>query len=256
MNKIGKKIFGLIRGNFEEPKYRKMTSDYDIQGCKRIYLVHIRKTGGTSLNHMFLSLGNKKPESLFKELIKIPEHRLLSDDKVFVGWNVRLINRGNYFYAFSHTPFHKLCLPDKTFIVTCFRDPVKRLVSHYNMLMGYALNNIKDPCMKIEGKWLGNSFDDFLDRIPPEHLLNQLYMFSGTYNVDEAIENVKSLSHFMFSENFDEGIEQLITKTGLDLKPLHSNKAIYFPEIPEISIRRLKGMLKKEYLFLEKISNR
>ncbi len=27
--------------------------DYDLSGYKRIYLIHIRKTRGTSINHMF-----------------------------------------------------------------------------------------------------------------------------------------------------------------------------------------------------------
>ena len=53
-----KSISNIVQCNLEEKKYRKIASRYNISGYKRIYLIHIRKTGGTSLNHMFLSMGD------------------------------------------------------------------------------------------------------------------------------------------------------------------------------------------------------
>ena len=253
LRQFGQKVICRVKQVVEEKRYREIASRYDINGYQRIYLLHIRKTGGTSLNNIFLSLSGEDPVSLYSRLANTPDHRLLSNGKVFVGWNVRHINRGNYFYGFSHTPLHKLNLTEGTFTVTCFRDPSKRVISHYNMLTGFRVNNIDHPCMVTEGKWLGNTFDDFLQRIPQEHLLNQLYMFSAQYNVDEAVANVEELSHYFFTERFGEGIDELSKKTGLSLEPIHTREANYSAQISETSLANLKEMLGKEYIFLDRI---
>ena len=117
----------------EERKYQEIASKYDLHGYKRIYFVHIRKTGGTSFNHMFLSLSGEDSKSLYSQLCRTRENRILSNGLIYVGWNTRHINKGNYFYGFSHTPLHKLDLPNETFTVSCFRDPVRRVVSHYTV---------------------------------------------------------------------------------------------------------------------------
>ena len=98
-------------------KYKKISAKYDLNGYKRMYLVHIRKTGGTSLNNMFLALSGEDPKNLYDQLALARNHRLISNGLIYVGWNLRLINRGEYYYAFSHTPFHKLDLPEKTFTI-------------------------------------------------------------------------------------------------------------------------------------------
>ena len=116
-------------------RLRQLCSTYDLNGYDRMYLVHIRKTGGTSLNNMFLSVSGYDSQALYQELANRPTHRVIRNGLVFVGWDIASINRGLYFYAFSHHPFHKLSLPERTFTFSCLRDPMKRVVSHYNMLM-------------------------------------------------------------------------------------------------------------------------
>jgi len=249
------KVPRKIKSALDELKFRSITARYDMRGYKRVYLVHIRKTGGTSLNHIFLGLSGEDSASLYKRLAEEPDHRLLCKDKVYVGWNVQYINSGNYYYAFSHTPLHQFNLPEKTFTVTCFRDPVQRVISHYNMLMDFQVNKIDHPCMKVEGKWLGNSFDDFLRKIPKEHLCNQLYMFSAQYDIHEAVEKVSGLSHYFFTEDFDRGVDELSRKIGLNLKAIHIRKASYKAGIPESSIANLREMVHEENVFLNHIKN-
>jgi len=202
---------------------------------------------------MFLSLSGEDSSYLYSRLAQSSDHRLLSNGKIYVGWNVKYINEGSYFYAFSHTPFHRLSLPAKTFTVSCFRDPVKRVVSHYNMLMEFHVNKIDHPCMATEAKWLGNNFDDFLSKVPKEHLLNQIYMFSPNFDVSEAVSNVQKLDHIFFSNNFNKGIDELNEKIGLTLKPIHIRKAAYKPQISDDSQAALKEMLHDEYRFLDSI---
>jgi len=245
---------------FSEDKYRKIASSYMIGNYKRIYFVHIRKTGGTSLNNMFLSLGGENSAELYSELVSRVDHRIIRDDRIFVGWHKRLIEKGNYFYAFSHIPLHELRFPKDTFIISCFRDPLQRVLSYYNMLVDMSVNDIKHPCMEVERKYVGDSFDDFLERVPQKHLMNQLFMFSRNLNVHEALDRARSLAYYFFTEDFDNGIETLNAMTQLKLMPLYLRKGSHQPTIletlPKKSIMMLRKRLSKEYEFLDALKSK
>jgi Sulfotransferase family len=170
---------------------------------KRIYHFHIRKSAGTSVNAAFWRLAGKE----LKDVGRSP--LIVTDNHVFVRHNRELIARGDYFFANSHAPFWQLSLPDGTFTFTIFRDPVARLYSlyryyHFNVYHKDAplLDPMNASVRKYES-WLGNSFMDFLERLPRQHLENQLYMFSETFNIDEAVKNVQKLNNYYFQEDLD-----------------------------------------------------
>ena len=112
-----------------------------------LYHYHIRKTGGTTINFSFLRTVTDKPSDLYSKIASSPGHYVNESGKYFSGWNRSVINSGNYFYSWSHIPFHMLDVPTNVKTLTCFRDPVKRLISHYNMINNYKINNINHPCM-------------------------------------------------------------------------------------------------------------
>ena len=112
----------------------------------------MRKAGGTSVNHIFLGLGNEEGRQIYSGLSKSPINRVISGDKVFVGWNGRLIDEGNYFFAFSHRPAHVVNLPLDTFTLTCLRDPAKRVISHYKMILEEQSATNPHPFFKTEGQ--------------------------------------------------------------------------------------------------------
>ena len=175
--------------------------------------------------------------------------------KGFRGLESKVNQQRKLLFRISHIPWDKLRLPPNTFTISCFRDPVRRIISHHSMLMNFLVNKIPHPCMREEGKWLGNSFDDFIDRIPKKHLLNQLYMFSKDFNINQAIERIKKISFYFFTEDFEEGIKQLNSKTGLNLQPIHILENSYKASISETSKRRLKEMLEDEYLLLDQLGS-
>ena len=220
---------------------------------KRLYFFHSRKTGGTSLNHIFLSLGGERAEDVYAKMSRKPNHRIISNDKVFIAWNRWLIQQGYYFYAFSHIPQHELHLPARTFTITCLRDPVERVISHYKMLLEFKKNNISHPCMKTEGKWLGTSFHDFLDTIPKKHLLNQLYMFSKKFDINEAENNILHCSQFFFMEQFNMGIAQLSSKIGIQLKPIKLRTTSIDIKINQKELQILRSQLDPEYELIERL---
>jgi len=251
--RIIRKVLSFVKVRVEGRSYSKLASSYDFSGYKRIYLIHIRKTGGTSLNYMFLSLSGH-PETMYNDLVNSLGHRIIRENKIFVGWNKFLIEEGSYYYAFSHIPLHQLRLPKETFTITCFRDPIKRIISHYNMLVHYRDNNIYHSCMKIEGHWLGNSVLDFVERMPKEHLLNQLYMFSSNFDVEEAIRTVEiNVCCYFFTEDFDGGVEIINSSLGLDLEPIHMRKSSSKFVLSNEHLTVLKEKLRLEYSFLNKL---
>jgi hypothetical protein len=254
INKINTFIIYSIKKIFSEWKYKAIAKTYNLNGFQRVYLIHIRKTGGTSLNNMFLAL-SKDSKQLYNDLTKTIGHRIICNNFIYVGWDKKNIEKGNYFYGFSHIPLYKLQLPKNTFTVSCFRDPAERVISHYNMLIDYKKNNINHPCMAIEGQWLGDSFEDFIERIPQEHLLNQLYMFSSNFCIDEAMRSIKTLSYYFFNDDFEEGIKDINRITGLNLEQLHIRKSAHKTIISEQTLIRLKEKLSKEYQLLELLRN-
>ena len=204
---------------------------------------------------MFFSLCNQDPKEVYQELQQTLNYRIIKKSMIYVGWNQPLIQRGNYFYAFSHIPLHKLSIQNNTFTITCFRDPIQRIISHYTMLMEYKVNGIYNNDMAVEGHYLGNTFLDFINQLPPEKLLNQLFMFSKHFDIDEALGQISNLDHYFFSEYFEDGIHELNSKINLNLKPLHIRKSNYKENIPPSSIDHLREMLDKEYRLISAIKS-
>jgi len=227
---------------------------YQAQNHPPIYHYHIRKTGGTSINFAFLSnTAASDVDDFYQQLTKKKNNRLIANERVFIGWNKRLIEDGKYFYAFSHIPAHELQISKNTFTFTCLRDPVRRVISHYKMLCYYQENNIAHPCMRVEGTWLGNSFDDFIKNIPKSHLMSQLYMFSKNYNIEEAEELIRACSYYFFTENIEQGIADLSTKLNLELPLSHQKKYEISIPISESNKVHLKEKLAPEYRLLERL---
>jgi len=242
-----------LKNFLEEWRCKQMTKGWHLRGKRRIYHYHIRKTGGSSLNYMFLALAGEDPEKAYARLAKKENHRLVTGKRVYVGWNVSLIEGGNFFYAFSHTPAHKMSLPKNTFTLTCFRDPVRRVISLYNMLRFYRENDIAHPCMRVQGKWLGKNFGTFIRKVPQNHLSRQLFMFSKNFNVEEALENIEKVDYFFFTENFENGVAELNRRLQLPLTPLHIKKAKTAYEILDSEKNELRELLSQEYEMIERL---
>lgn len=218
---------------------------------ERYYYCHIRKCGGTSINRIFLNAFDNESGFLFGEINK--GNIIYYDGLLFAGHTQEYLREGRFLYAFSHTPLHKVRLPEHTFTFTTFRDPASRIISHYRNILRWKDNFDDNVDRARELKWLGNSFMDFLDNIPKEHLLRQIYMFSPTFNVDEAYARIRELNAYFFVEDMDLSLKILSSLFNTPFRNCNHNKGTQDINLTPKESVRLRSILKDEYILTKRL---
>lgn len=225
-----------------------MKADFD-----RIYFYHIRKAGGQSIYNAILEAICGADSKWVEQWLARTHAVFLLEKKQFItAWEAGAINRQDFYFAFSHHPQHVLFPFDSdTFTFTCLRNPIDRVISHYRMLKGFQEAGERQAVLKLEGDWLGESFDEFIDNIPPHHLTNQLYMFSADYDPEEAFDNVLGLSYHFFLEDYEKGLAGLGGRLGMNLAPKHIMPSTYEFEPSDTELDKLYGLLEHEIRFYD-----
>lgn len=224
-------------------------------GYERIYHFHIRKTAGSSLNFAFRNAILDGFSTTENDAAFFRRNWAVHAGRVYVTHNKYLLERGEYFYGDGHAAFHEVNIPLNTFMITILRDPLRRILSHYRMLMHWKKNGIDHPAKAKEEGFLGNSFADFLDRLPRHHLMRQLYMFSRRMDVAEAVENIKKMNFIMMTESFSQHLQRLGSLLQLDLRPFAEKASYGAVDEPDAREReRLAGLLAPEYELLRAVA--
>ena len=222
-------------------------------GYKRIYFYHVQKAGGSSIKRIFYELTGLEGDRVHRMVLQSRDARVKIDDKIFVGWNKKLINEGYYFFASTHIPLAELSLPPNTFTFTCLRDPMTRILSRYKELVNYQRSDPSHVHLQTVKDWFNADFSVFLTNMPKREYLRQLQMFSASYNVDEAVDQIANCEYFFILEDFDQGILALADQLQIPLKPKHVRQSgIQFsPESADIE--RLQEMIAPEKTLYERI---
>lgn len=224
-------------------------------GYERIYHFHIRKTAGSSLNFAFRNAILDGFPATEKNAAFFRRNWAVHAGRVYITHNKYLIERGEYFYGDGHAAFHEVNIPPNTFMITILRDPLRRILSHYRMLMHWKHNGIDHPAKGKEQAYLGTSFADFLDRVPRNHLMRQLYMFSERMDVAEAVENISKMNFIMMTESFSQHLQRLGSLLQLDLRPFAEKASYGAVDEPGAREReRLAGLLAPEYELLRAVA--
>jgi hypothetical protein len=229
-------------------------------GYHRIYQVHIRKTAGTSINAAFWDFAGYGLKNVGSRNV------LYGNQLVMVRNNKRLIEKGNYFYANSHTPFWSLNLPSSTYTFCIFRDPFERLFSLYKYYK-WILELEPDNAVQQEPYYFSligfaqcaaEGFDSFLDSISKSDMLNQLFHFSENYNLEEALTNCEKLSAIFFQENFNNMLEELRVISQLELRKRNDRKSSPKAsiDITEAEKQRAMELLEEEYSFYNAVKDK
>jgi Sulfotransferase family len=253
-----KRIYKLINRKYAALIFKK-NKPY-LNGYDRIYHVHIRKSAGTSINSAFWDLGGLNLKGVKRKSL------LIKGKFIFVRNNEHLIEEGNYFYANSHIPYWNIKLPKDTFKFCMLRDPYKRLLSLYRYLNWIKELNPKNALREEpyynsvfkQTQWLGDSFNEFLDNLPINHLQNQLYIFSKNGDIVEALSNIEKLDAIYNQEDFDNAIKDLSLVIGQNLsikrERTFSRKFEFFPSKEEE--KKARKMLLEEYKFYNSVTSK
>jgi Sulfotransferase family len=224
-------------------------------GSRRIYLFHVRKTAGTSLVRSFLALGGEDPSAVERRISSSLLSRTRSGQYV-VTCGLGTLQQGAYFFGWSHMAGHRLRLPSRTFTIALLRDPVARVLSYYRYLVAGDAGQ-GSTGWRVQGDeraLAGESFSDFLENIPDELLLNQLYMFSAHFDVSEAADRIGECSAIMMTETYERDLRNLALTLGLTLGYRHERiTARTKTPIGESQLNALRDRLAAEYELLEKL---
>lgn len=239
----------VMHGNYRPPT---LLPD----GSRRVYLFHVRKTAGTSLVRSFLALGGEHPSAVERRISSSLLSRTRTGQYV-VTCGRGTLQQGDYFFGWSHMAGHRLRLPSQTFTIALLRDPVARVLSYYRYLIaGDAVQD--DMAWRVqndERALAGESFWDFLENIPDELLLNQLYMFSAHFDVSEAADRILECSAIMMTEAFERDLRDLALTLGLALGYRRERiTALTKTPIEENQLQALRDRLAAEYKLLEKLA--
>lgn len=223
-------------------------------GYERVYCHHIRKTAGTSLARSFLALGGETPETVERRMARAFLRRTTSGGLTFATGLRSTLERGRYFFGWSHVAAHGMSLPAHTFTVTVFRDPVARAISYFRYLM---VGDRRDAAFRVserERDIAYGGFSRFLDVVSDAQLLRQLYTFSAELNPEEAVENVHCCSLVLFTEEFSSGLAKLGKALELPLETRHDRQTggdDVHPTTTELD--QLRTRLDREYRLIDSL---
>ena len=223
-------------------------------GSRRIYLHHIRKTGGTSITASLLSSSTRSPKDINQRLASRRPRVARAGDMVFSAHDRIALQAGWYTYGWSHIPAWRLRLRPQTYTVTVLRDPVARVLSLYRYL---------DDPDSDDGQFFGasreeralavNGFDNFLDVLPASDLLNQLHMFSERLDPAEAANRIGRCSLAFLVDDMAHGVARLAEVVGRGLPERTERRSTPGFEPTEAQRDRLREAVSAEYALLDRL---
>ena len=253
-----KLIFEKIRNILNIYK-RKLNYNLDSQ-FNRIYHYHVPKSGGTTLNMtIYKSYGyifdkNNLHNNFSEQASNLVSRSIKINNKVFLDHNKFLINRGHFYYAWSHYPYHEIFPHSDSFTVTTIRNPVNRVISLYK----HSLNLTNDSTDKHQKELFllkSDNILDFVKKLPVYHRYGSLYFYSKKLDINEAFENLKTISEIVLDFDFDSVKSTFFERFNINLEFERENisEISYEPTKDEIIV--LENLLEKEielYLKIKK----
>lgn len=223
-----------------------------LDGYRRVYLHHIRKTGGTSVTNAFLSLTGEDPLEIERRLAATRPRGVRAGDIVVAAHDHRLLETGWFTYGWSHFPSWSLRLRKRTYTLTVLRDPVARVMSLFRYLAdptsdeGHAFKAAaSERALAAEG------FDAFIAQSERHELLNQLWMFSPAYNLQEAADQISRCSLVFFLEEIEQGMAALSSVIGRSLPVKRERRSVLAFSPSDAQHERLRQILQPEFDLLE-----
>ena len=180
-----------------------------------IYFNHMMKTGGRSIRTSFK---NHRSFSSRHDLKVYPYQPYIDPQRPLSNGKVHGVN--------------------EVFTITAIREPIERLLSHFRMLVQFALkeephrpNGGMDspddwetwlnlphlaflPAKALHEKITPETFDYFLNHYPDQWRIHQLHFYSPDGDPDEAYNNIIKNTQIILTEKIQEGLDSFAKKTN------------------------------------------
>ncbi|MGZ4682964.1 MAG: sulfotransferase family 2 domain-containing protein [Acidimicrobiales bacterium] len=268
----------LVRSAHRRSQVRRHDRSILPDGYERVLHHHVRKTAGTSLNAAFRALGGpeaSRPTGEQRRITddevgrtsaptaagrgprrRIPGSSVRANGLTFVTGATPRIDEGAYFFANSHTAAYVLHPPRHTFRLTILRNPASRLVSHYRYLRHVRELGLADGPSADELSWADGSFEEFVHAMPQRGRLRQLYMFSETFDVAEAVRRITDLDAVLFTETYPDDLADLAQRLQLPLEVRRERSFAYTTTVPPDEVRAVLPLLADELDLVEQVLGR
>jgi len=214
------------------------TSTYDMN-TDLVCFSHVPKTGGSSLENILFK------NFQAKDVLHVNAPDLVQQPDIMA------LKKKPAKLICGHHPMHGLLyqlLPKQPiFHLTMLRNPVDRVLSYYNYVMG-------KPDHPMHPQAIHRSFSEFVEALPsPEVANGQCKRFSGFLHHGQADEDTlfkeaqatlqTTFSMVLTTEQFDQGL--LLLKTALGLTDIHyqrSNVSTPFRHRDDLSATEIKSV--------------
>lgn len=185
-------------------------ASFSLPCTARIVFLHIPKTAGTTLNGLLVS--NFNSQDIYPHR-KIYQHRVTTYSPKDVSNVLRALPIIDHQLVSGHFPIWFLKEKDpnfnKSYIFTVLREPVDRVLSHWNA--AGAEGSPLDKCPNLMCKMLCSDAT-----LTGEELLN------------DSINNLHRMDFIIFQDDFDNGVRNLFSRLNLTLpknKIPHRNRS-------------------------------
>lgn len=114
--------------------------------------------------------------------------------------------------------------------VGIFRDPIDRAISNYREILVLILRTPKNKYGQENKKFVENGFLYYIRNTPKSILLRQLYFYSSTFSIEEALGKIKKLDGFIRKEHYNSDIQILSSILKIDIQPIQQvSNEIFVP---------------------------
>lgn len=231
---------------------------------KGTYFYHVMKTGGRSIISAFLyyllkeEIQKNNDNITYTDLylhitgghveIKINDSYIKKLQLILCKWNSSIKNK-RFKFGFNHD-FLGVKLPRCCYTITCIREPLERLLSHYRMLLMLKAKKDFRETPSNDCRYIMKGIQYFVENFPKEYLIHQLYFFSKKGDVGEAFNNVTKCTQIILTEKMQEGYDKFYAKTNIQLQSqIVLSTPLRKHDLNGQELAQLKRILHKEYEF-------